>query len=210
MLRMHPWSPRGPADTGQGGGLRGSIPAQHPAGPRALAGHLEGLGLEAEEPLTVGLALARQLRARKREVGVAAEVLTVEIDPVPLRAEPLGLRQDAGQSHDVAQRHLQRLVLGQLFVLAPLRHHPAQPVEGRVEPLHAAPLARVGRQPPARRALQPPGPGARARALGARRARGPGARPGRGVAGLAGLHPPREGGGARGLVCAAAPRGGSS
>lgn len=114
-----------------------------PAGPHDLTGHLEGLRLEAEEPLAVGLGLCRQLRARKRKVVVSAEVLTVEIDPVPLRAEALSLGQNAGQSHDVAQRHLQGLVLGQLFILAPLGHHPAQAVEGRIEPLHAAALARV-------------------------------------------------------------------
>lgn len=123
------------------------------------------------------------------------EVLTVEIDPVPLGAKSLGLSQDAGQSHNVAQRHLQGLIFGQLFILAPLRHHPAQAVESRVEPLHAAALARVGRQAPACGAFQSPCPGARARALGSARARGDGgARGGRGVAGLAGLHPPPEGG----------------
>ncbi|KAL0616132.1 LOW QUALITY PROTEIN: hypothetical protein AAY473_012978 [Plecturocebus cupreus] len=94
-------------------------------GIRALGGHLEGLRLEAEESLAVQLALARQLRARQLEVVVAAEVLTVETHPVPLRAKSLGLSQDPGQSHDVAQRHLQGLVLGQLFILAPLGHHPA-------------------------------------------------------------------------------------
>lgn len=164
------------------------------AGPRSLTGHLEGLRLEAEEPLAVGLTLTRQLRARERKVVVAAKVLTVETDPVPLGAESLGLGQDAGQRHDVAQRHLQGLILGQLFILAPLGHHPAQAVEGRVESLHSTALTRVGRQAPARRALQPPGPGARTRALGAACARGRGARCRRWVAGLAGLHPRPEGG----------------
>lgn len=131
-----------------GGGLRLGSATAGPltaAGSRALTGHLEGLGLEAEEPLAVGLALCWQLRAREWTIVVSAEVLTVETDPVPLRAESLGLGQDASQSHDVAQRHLQSLVLGQLFILAPLGDHPAQAVEGRVEPLHAAALARVGR-----------------------------------------------------------------
>lgn len=131
---------------GEGYGSRARITGRLiPAGSRVLTGHLEGLGLEAEEPLAVGLALARQLRARERKVVVSAEVLTVEIDPVPLGAESLCLGQDAGQSHDVAQRHLQGLVLGQFFILAPLGYHPAQTVESRVEPLHAATLARVGR-----------------------------------------------------------------
>ena len=73
-----------------------------PTGPRDLTGHLEGLRLEAEEPLAVGLGLCRQLRARKRKVVVSAEVLTVETDPVQFRAESFSLGQDAGQSHDVA------------------------------------------------------------------------------------------------------------
>lgn len=179
---------------GYGSGARSITGHLPPAGPRALTGHLEGLRLEGEEPLAVGLALTRQLRARKRKVVVAAKVLTVETDPVPLRAESLGLGQDTGQRHDVAQCHLQGLILGQLFILAPLGHHPAQAIERRVETLHATALARVGRQAPARRALQPSSPGARTRALGAACARGRGARSRRRVAGLAGLHPPPEGG----------------
>lgn len=65
---------------GSGAGPLGITQAE----PRVLTGHLEGLRLEAEEPGAVGLALARQFRAGKREVVVAAEVLTMEIDPVPL------------------------------------------------------------------------------------------------------------------------------
>lgn len=97
FLRTHPRPPRAALP------LLSSITGHlTPAGPCALTGHLEGLGLEAEEPLAVGLALRRQLRTREREVEVAAEVFAVETDPVPLRAESLGLGQDAGQSHDVA------------------------------------------------------------------------------------------------------------
>lgn len=119
-----------------------------PAGPHDLTGHPEGLRLEAEEPLAVGLGLCRQLRARKRKVVVSAEVLTVEIDPVPLRAEALSLGQNAGQSHDVAQRHLQGLVLGQLLVVIEGRDNIAKLVEGVIQPVHPASLPGVGRQPP--------------------------------------------------------------
>lgn len=147
VLRIHPTPHRRPERLLGGKGCISGAQSLRVPFPRgcALTGHLEGLGLEAEEPLAVRLALAWQLRARERKVVVSTEVLTMEIDPVPLRAESLGLSQDAGQSHDVAQRHLQGLVLGQLFILAPLGYHPAQAVEGRVETLHAAALARVGR-----------------------------------------------------------------
>lgn len=56
-----------------------------------------------------------------------------------------GRLKQLGQGVDVDLGHLQGLVLGQLFILAPLGYHPAQAVEGRVETLHAAALARVGR-----------------------------------------------------------------
>lgn len=114
-----------------------------------------------------------------QEAGVGLD-LELQVQPLPVRSGvPPGVRQDPVQGHDVAEGHLQGLILGQLFVSAPLGHHRAQPVEGRVQTLHPLPLPGVGGHPPPRgdfvflRSL-----GVRLRELGSRV----------GAAVLAGLH----------------------
>ena len=76
---------------------------------------------------------------------------TVQLQVQPLagvgRLVPPGVGQDTTEGHDVAEGHLEGLVFGQRLVLAPLGHHLAQAVEGRVQALHSLPLPGVGRHP---------------------------------------------------------------
>jgi len=53
------------------------------------------------------------------------------------------------QGHDVRLGHLERFVFGQLALVVGGRHDAPEPVERLVQAVHAAPLARVRRQPPA-------------------------------------------------------------
>lgn len=84
------------------------------------------------------------------EAGEVVRLHTVKLQfqPLPVRSVvPLGICEDPVEGHDVAQSHLQRLVLGQLFVLAPLWDHFTQAIEGRVQTLHPLPLSGVGSHP---------------------------------------------------------------
>lgn len=93
----------------------------------------------------------------RRAVPDSTEALIVLwLHTVKLQVQPLsvggfallGVRQDPAEGHDVAEGHLQSLVLGQLLILAPLGDHFTETVKGCVQPLHPLPLTGVGCHPP--------------------------------------------------------------
>lgn len=65
-------------------------------------------------------------RVVPQEAGVVLRLhaIKLQVQPLPVRSvvSP-GVRQDPVQGHDVAEGHLQGLILGQFFVLAPLGDH---------------------------------------------------------------------------------------
>lgn len=89
------------------------------------------------------------------------DAVKLQVQPLPVRSVvPPGIRQDPVKGHDVAEGHLQSFVLGQFFVLAPLRDHFTQAIEGCVQALHPLPLSRIGSHPSPRGSLiflWPPG-----------------------------------------------------
>lgn len=90
-------------------------------------------------------------RVVPHEAGVVFRLHTVklQVQPLPVGSVvPPGICQDPVQGHDVAEGHLQSLILGQLLVLAPLRDDFTQPVEGCVQTLHPLPLPGVSSHPP--------------------------------------------------------------
>lgn len=79
-------------------------------------------------------------------------MVKLQVQPLPVRtAVPSGVSQNPVQGHDVAEGHLQSFILGQFFVLAPLRDHFAQAIKSRVQTLHPFPLSSIGSHPTSRR-----------------------------------------------------------
>lgn len=65
-------------------------------------------------------------RVVPHEAGIVFRLHAVklQVQPLPVRSSvPPGVRQDPVESHDVAEGHLQGLILGQFLVLAPLWDH---------------------------------------------------------------------------------------
>lgn len=109
---------------------------------------IEGIG---EGGVDVGVLPCRAVVPHEAGVVFWLHAIQLQVQPLHVRSTlPPGVRQDPVQGHDVAEGHLQRFILGEFFVLAPLWDHFTQAVEGRVQTLHPLPLPGIGRHPTSR------------------------------------------------------------